>query len=471
MKQETDAFNISKIVNEVVESRVNSIYSNFSSSVEGARNYIFTELYKICNTNNIMIWIFDENGNILSYYPFMEGIESITDKTSSDTLRHFKDESNYAKYFTDTSKTYFIDKKTYSDINTDEKDIGRSYIFVNSYGTSRIDETEITKIAICINTYRYIENNTFITDLSRFIIPVLIFLIFGMLIIIDFSRTVASPLNRFIALAKSISQGNMNVRIQSKNDKTEIGELSETVNKMMDKIEKNESQRVEFASNVAHELRTPMTSIGGFIEGILDGTIPKEKQEIYLVRVSDEIKRLTNMVKDLLVLSKMDADDNPVVKTRFDINDLIRRSIIRFETDITKRKLSVNVNFTDETTYVYANIDDIERVLINLIHNAIKFTNEGGNITITVETKKDKIYVSIRDNGIGIDKEDIANIWTRFYKGDKSRSKDKTGTGLGLSIVISVIKRHNETIDVKSQKGVGTEFTFTLENADQLQNS
>jgi signal transduction histidine kinase len=417
-----------------------------------------------------MIWIFDENGTVLSYYPIMEGVENITDKTPSDVLRYFKDESYYLKYFADTSKAYFIDRTTYSDIfNNDE--IGRSYIFVNSYRTSRNDENETTKIAICISTYRYIEINTFITNMSHFIIPFLIFLLFGILIIMDFSRTVAAPLNRFIGIAKSISQGNMNVRIQSKNDKTEIGELSNTVNKMMDKIEKNESQRVEFASNVAHELRTPMTSIGGFIEGILDGTIPKEKQETYLIRVSDEIKRLTNMVKDLLILSKMDADDNPVVKTRFDINDLIRRAIIRFETDITKRNLSINVNFSDENTYVFANIDDIERVLINLIHNAIKFTNEGGNITITVETKKDKIYVSIRDNGVGIDKEDIANIWTRFYKGDKSRSKDKSGTGLGLSIVISVIKRHNETIDVKSQKGVGTEFTFTLENADQIQNS
>jgi signal transduction histidine kinase len=471
MKQETDAFNISKTVNEIIASRVTSIYSNFSSSVEGARNYIFTELYRICSASNVMIWIFDENGDILSYYPFMESMESITDKTSSDTLRHFKDESYYEKYFSDTEKTYFIDKKTFVDLSTDGKEIGRSYIFVNSYYNSKTDEAGIMKIAICINTYKNIERNTYISSLNNYMIPVLIFLLFGMFIIMNFSRTVASPLNRFITIAKSISQGNMNVRLQAENDKTEIGELSETVNKMMDKIEKNESQRVEFASNVAHELRTPMTSIGGFIEGILDGTIPKEKQETYLIRVSDEIKRLTNMVKDLLILSKMDADDNPVIKTRFDINDLIRRSIIRFETDITKRKLFVNVNFTDENTYVYANMDDIERVLINLIHNAIKFTNEGGNITITVETKKDKIYVSVRDNGIGIDKEDIANIWTRFYKGDKSRSKDKTGTGLGLSIVISVIKRHNETIDVKSQKGVGTEFTFTLENADQLQNS
>ncbi|HXK72926.1 MAG TPA: sensor histidine kinase, partial [Clostridia bacterium] len=112
-----------------------------------------------------------------------------------------------------------------------------------------------------------------------------------------------------------------------------------------------------------------------------------------------------------------------------------------------------------------------ERVLINLIHNAIKFTNENGNISIKVEPKKSKVYVYVRDNGIGIDQEDLKNIWTRFYKSDKSRGKDRTGTGLGLSIVFSVIKRHNETIDVKSQKGIGTEFVFTLENAEEEENS
>ena len=167
----------------------------------------------------------------------------------------------------------------------------------------------------------------------------------------------------------------------------------------------------------------------------------------------------------------MDADDAPLQKSRFDINDIIRRSIIRFEDEITNKKIFINASFSDENTFVYANPDDIERVLINLIHNAIKFTNENGNISIKVEPKKSKVYVYIRDNGIGIDQEDLKNIWTRFYKSDKSRGKDRTGTGLGLSIVFSVIKRHNETIDVKSQKGIGTEFVFTLENAEEEENS
>jgi signal transduction histidine kinase len=240
---------------------------------------------------------------------------------------------------------------------------------------------------------------------------------------------------------------------------------------MMDKLEKTENQRAEFASNVAHELRTPMTTIGGFIEGILDGTIPQEKHATYLKRVSDEIKRLTNMVKDLLILSKMDADDVPLVKNRFDINDMIRKSIIRFEDEITRKKLYINVNFSDETTFVYANADDIERVLINLIHNAIKFTNEGGTVSISVELRKNKVYVFVRDNGIGIDQDDLQNIWTRFYKSDKSRGRDRSGTGLGLSIVFSVIKRHGEIIEVRSQKGIGTEFIFTLENAEEIENS
>ncbi len=302
-------------------------------------------------------------------------------------------------------------------------------------------------------------------------IPILLFSALAIIMIAVFAKSVSKPLNEFLTLARSVSQGNLKVRIRYSEDKTEIGELSKTFNSMMEKLEKTENQRAEFASNVAHELRTPMTAIGGFIEGILDGTIPEQKHETYLRRVSDEIKRLTNMIKDLLILSKMDADDAPLVKNRFDINDMIRKSIIRFENEITRKKLFINVNFSDEVTYVYANSDDIERVLINLIHNAIKFTNEGGNISISVEPKKNKVLLSIRDNGIGIDQEDLQNIWTRFYKSDKSRGKDRTGTGLGLSIVFSVIKRHNETIDVKSQKGIGTEFVFTLENAQEIENS
>lgn len=303
------------------------------------------------------------------------------------------------------------------------------------------------------------------------LLPIIAFILFSIVLIAIFAKSVSKPLNEFLGLAKSVSQGNLKVRIKYKDNKTEIGKLSNTFNSMMEKLEKTEKQRAEFASNVAHELRTPMTTIGGFIEGILDGTIPEEKHNTYLTRVTEEIKRLTNMVKDLLILSKMDADDAPLEKNTFDINDLIRRSIIRFENEITRKKIFINVNFTDENTFVYANSDDIERVLINLIHNAIKFTNEGGNVTITVEPKKNKVYVYIRDNGVGIEQEELANIWTRFYKSDKSRGKDRSGTGLGLSIVFSVIKRHNETIEVKSQKGVGTEFVFTLDNAEQNKNS
>ncbi|MDD4502356.1 MAG: HAMP domain-containing sensor histidine kinase, partial [Clostridia bacterium] len=329
----------------------------------------------------------------------------------------------------------------------------------------------MTRIAICISSYNQDEKNAFFSNIYILLIPIILFSTLSIVMIAVFAKSVSKPLNEFLTMARSVSQGNLKVRTKYTDDKTEIGELSKTFNNMMEKLEKTENQRAEFASNVAHELRTPMTAIGGFIEGILDGTIPEEKHETYLKRVSDEIKRLTNMVKDLLILSKMDADDAPLIKNRFDINDMIRKSIIRFEDEITRKKLFINVNFSDEVTFVYANSDDIERVLINLIHNAIKFTNDGGNISISVEPKKNKVYVSVRDNGIGIDHEDLQNIWTRFYKSDKSRGRDRTGTGLGLSIVFSVIKRHEEIIDVKSQKGIGSEFIFTLENAEEIENS
>ncbi|MFA5340989.1 MAG: HAMP domain-containing sensor histidine kinase [Clostridia bacterium] len=468
--QSQNAQNIYPIIKNELDQRSVLLYSNLSSSAFNAQSYIFDSIDKLSVMSGQMIWIFDEDGRLISHAPRLEKLKLMLEKRLVSSIDYLPLETGYSSFF-DQSKSYITNSRVFRNIFDDENQIGRSCVFIDEYNISKTDSDQILKIAVCISSYKNAERELFLSNTFILIVPIILFSALSVIIIAVFAKSVSKPLNEFLALARSVSQGNLKVRIKYSEDKTEIGELSKTFNNMMEKLEKTENQRAEFASNVAHELRTPMTAIGGFIEGILDGTIPEQKQESYLLRVSDEIKRLTNMIRDLLILSKMDADDAPLVKNRFDINDMIRKSIIRFENEITRKKLFINVSFFDEATYVYANSDDIERVLINLIHNAIKFTNEGGNISISVEPKKNKIFVSVRDNGIGIDQDDLQNIWTRFYKSDKSRGRDRTGTGLGLSIVFSVIKRHNEIIDVKSQKGIGTEFVFSLENAQEIESS
>lgn len=468
--QQLTAQKFQPIVQNEIDNLKTSLYSNLSSSALNAQAYLNDALERLSTLSGMMICVFDEHGRVLAYAPRVEQFEGNLDNKGSALLLYLPEQSGYMSFFSN-EKDYFRNNKFFKNFIKEDNPISRSYVFIDVYNTSRVNLEQTHYIAICISSFKHVEREIFFSNLLIMLLPIIAFILFSIVLIAIFAKSVSKPLNEFLGLAKSVSQGNLKVRIKYKDNKTEIGKLSNTFNSMMEKLEKTEKQRAEFASNVAHELRTPMTTIGGFIEGILDGTIPEEKHNTYLTRVTEEIKRLTNMVKDLLILSKMDADDAPLEKNTFDINDLIRRSIIRFENEITRKKIFINVNFTDENTFVYANSDDIERVLINLIHNAIKFTNEGGNVTITVEPKKNKVYVYIRDNGVGIEQEELANIWTRFYKSDKSRGKDRSGTGLGLSIVFSVIKRHNETIEVKSQKGVGTEFVFTLDNAEQNKNS
>lgn len=468
--QSLNAEKIYPLVKNELDQRRILLYSNLTSSAFNAQAYLYETIEELALMSGKMIWIFDEEGRLISHAPRLEPLKEILEKRQTSTVDYLPKESGFMEFF-GTGDAYIKNSRIFKNIFEYENIIGRSYVFIDEYNTSRTDPDHMTRIAICISSYNQDEKNAFFSNIYILLIPIILFSTLSIVMIAVFAKSVSKPLNEFLTMARSVSQGNLKVRTKYTDDKTEIGELSKTFNNMMEKLEKTENQRAEFASNVAHELRTPMTAIGGFIEGILDGTIPEEKHETYLKRVSDEIKRLTNMVKDLLILSKMDADDAPLIKNRFDINDMIRKSIIRFEDEITRKKLFINVNFSDEVTFVYANSDDIERVLINLIHNAIKFTNDGGNISISVEPKKNKVYVSVRDNGIGIDHEDLQNIWTRFYKSDKSRGRDRTGTGLGLSIVFSVIKRHEEIIDVKSQKGIGSEFIFTLENAEEIENS
>lgn len=286
----------------------------------------------------------------------------------------------------------------------------------------------------------------------------------AVLMIYIFSLRLSRPLKQIKNAAARISNGEFEKRVSIKS-RDEIGELARAFNHMASALENIENMRRAFVANVSHELRTPMTSIRGFIEGILDGTIPAEKHDHYLAIVREETNRLNRLVNDLLDLAKMESGEMKLSFTDFDINELIRKCVIKLETLLLEKNLTVDADFEEEDLMVNGDPDAIERVLYNLMHNAIKFTPAGGKISIITRCSRDTAEVTVKDTGIGIEKSELEMIWDRFYKSDKSRSRDKTGTGLGLAIVRNLINEHGQSIRAESKLGEGAAFTFTIAKA------
>ena len=232
----------------------------------------------------------------------------------------------------------------------------------------------------------------------------------------------------------------------------------------------DEDQR-KMISNISHDFRSPLTSIKGYIEAMLDGTIPPEMQEKYLNIVLRETERLTGLTSGLLTLNSMDGKQNRLTRSNFDINAVIKNTAASFEGTCTAKHITIDLLFSDWHSYVNADMGKIQQVLYNLIDNAIKFSHPDSKITIETTSKYEKVFVSVRDTGIGIPKDSLKKIWERFYKTDLSRGKDKKGTGLGLSIVKEIIQLHGENINVVSTEGVGTEFIFSLSKVEEQANA
>lgn len=298
-----------------------------------------------------------------------------------------------------------------------------------------------------------------------FLVSVSLVFLIVLVVVYSMSARITRPLKALNNASKAIANGHFDRRV-ALSEENEIGQLGDSFNKMAESIEHLEDMRSSFIANVSHDLRTPMTTISGFVGGILDGTIPPEKQNWYLSIVLDETKRLSRLVTDLLDLSKIEKGNFTLEMRELDINELLRLAIIKAEKRITEKDIHLTVSFQADNLRVMADRDNIQRVLTNLIDNAIKFTDEGGFMDIsTGVTDKNKAFVSIQNSGIGIDKDDLIHVFDRFYKSDKSRSLDKNGTGLGLYIVKNIIKAHGETIWAESDPGDFTRFTFTLEPA------
>lgn len=293
-----------------------------------------------------------------------------------------------------------------------------------------------------------------------YLMLVILFLL-SLIILIFFTEIVYIPLRKITEATEQYASGNMHYEFSVESE-DEMGYLAASLSYMASEIARSEDDQKKFVANVSHDFRSPLTSIRGYLEAMIDGTIPPEMYDKYLNIVLNETDRLTKLTNSLLTLNNLNTNGMMLNKTDFDINRTIRNVAASFEGTCRQKMIAIELVLTGDEMYVVADMDKIQQVLYNLLDNAIKFSHHNSIIKMETTEKRNKIFVSVKDSGIGIPKDDLKLIWDRFYKSDLSRGKDKKGTGLGLSITKEIIQAHGEHINVISTEGVGTEFIFSL---------
>ena len=342
--------------------------------------------------------------------------------------------------------------------------------FYGYFHDSRL--STIAPITEHLNTRGYVAVHYLMSDLYQsrssllWIIQLLFVITYLMtaVLFLFYSFYIRKPLYAITKGASEFANGNLSYQIPVKSE-NELGYLASNLNYMADKLNRNGEYQRQFISNISHDFRSPLTSIKGYVEAMIDGTIPVEMQEKYLKIISYEAERLEKLTRGLLTLNELDIHKRMLNIQDFDINQIIKSTAASFEGTCTTRQILLELILSGQTLYAHADLEQIQQVLYNLLSNAIKFSPDHSTITIETTEKNGKIFVSVKDHGIGIPKSSLNRIWERFYKIDRSRGKDQKGTGLGLAIVKEIISAHGQHINVISTEGVGTEFIFTLEQA------
>ena len=410
----------SLVEKHLIKNRTEGMYREANVIAAGrlAQNYTeraslqdtYTNLLAVASYQSMRLWLMDSNGKILIDTAVGYDQSKITQLDSFDPVSL---SGNY--YQTGRFFDYFDEDMLSVVAPITSNYITKGYIAVH-YEKNKL-ETEKNSILNC----------SYIT--------LAMILALSLIVLITFTFVVYFPIRRIIHGADEYAAGKLN--------------------------NSGESQR-KFISNITHDFRSPLTSIKGYVEAMLDGTIPPEMQERYLNVVLSETNRLTKLTKGLLTLNNFDDKGTYLELADFDINAIIRQTVETFRSLCWDKHISFQLTFEEESLYVNADVGKIQQVLYNLIDNAVKFSHPDSLIYISSLEKHGKVFVSVKDTGEGIAKDSLNKIWERFYKSDPSRGKDKKGTGLGLSIVKEIIQAHGENINVVSTQGVGTEFTFTL---------
>lgn len=323
-----------------------------------------------------------------------------------------------------------------------------------------ISYDDITRGYVCLAVSMNAIQGDMLVYMNMLNIMYLVLVIVLLLLFIVLFFWTAYPLYQLKKTALAYAKGEYNTAT-AKHLHDEYRDVENAVQYLAQEVQGLEDYRKKFIANISHDFRSPLTSIKGYVEAMKDGTIPYEAQGKYLDVILSEADRLTKLTTDLLDLTTLDNKKELNI-TAFDLNAVIKRTAAFFEGACTKKHLVLELVFAEEETFVRADLERIQQVLYNLIDNAIKFSNHDASVIVTVEPKGNKVFVSVKDFGIGIPKDSIKRIWERFYKTDPSRGKDKRGTGLGLPIAKEILAAHKENINVISTEGVGTEFIFSL---------
>lgn len=399
-------------------------------------------LASVARVSKNHIFICDENGYVISCSDMEIQCEHLGKRMNTTVINTVNTTGEYSN-LTDlggfyAAKHYVVAKPIYS---WDGQAL-EGYVFVGSESSSVVDML-----------------STFYT---AFFIVTIVTLTFAVFLSFVTSKQLAGPLREMAAAARRFAHGDFSVRVKDEMRDDEIGELTGAFNAMAESLERSEERRREFIANVSHELKTPMTSIAGFADGILDGTIPQHNQSKYLETISSETKRLSRLVRRMLEVSRIQsATASELKRTSFDVSELLRQTLLSFDVKISDKDLTVAVLLPEDAMYVLGDADSITQVVYNLLDNAIKFSIPGSELGLSLWKNGGKAYVSVKNQGNTIPEDELSLIFDRFHKTDRSRSLDRDGIGLGLYIVKSILNNHDEDISVSSRDGV-TEFVFTL---------
>lgn len=414
---------------------ISNKYASYFYSDIVSKDDVTAQLDAIDTLTNASIWIVNSNGEII--YNSREAVDPDNSVVVTDTNPIFGNE-----YYSVGNFYGFFENETlsvYSPITSNFKIQG--YVVIH-----RSTDNILTQQS----------NILLISYISLAIIFIL-----STLILVVFTDAVYIPLNQITTATERYAEGDLHYTFDV-NRSDEMGYLGAQLNYMASKLSQLEDNQKKFIANVSHDFRSPLTSIKGYLEAMVDGTIPPELHEKYLNIVLNETERLTKLTNSLLTLNNLNTTGMVLDVTDFDINEVIKNTVATFEGTCTNKKIRVNLVLSGHNLFVSADVSKIQQVLYNLIDNAIKFSDNGKTIKIETTEKNETVFVSVRDEGIGIPKESIKHIFDRFYKSDLSRGKDKKGTGLGLAITKEIINAHHENINVISTEGAGTEFIFTL---------
>lgn len=325
-------------------------------------------------------------------------------------------------------------------------------------------ETQYETVYVFVSAKASSQQKDFFDEMVKiFLISATTVLILTSIAIYFITIQLTKPLRQMADAAKRFGRGEFDTRLEV-TGYDEVGQLAMALNNMAQSLSTSESARRSFTANVSHELKTPMTTISGFVDGILDGTIPPEQERHYLTIVSGETKRLSRLVRTMLNLSKIEAGEMQIKRTKFNVVETICQALFLFEKQIDEKQLDVR-GLDHDKVMVEADPDLIHQVCYNLIENAVKFVNKGGYLEFSFSSDVKNTYISVKNSGAGLSKEEIPKVFDRFYKSDRSRGLDKNGVGLGLYIVRSIVNLHGGEIIVRSNEGEFVEFAFSVPNS------